>query len=361
MSVFGRLGCHLVGVIAAVALGLNVQAGELTLDGNLDVVANTSGGLEQKTALLGLALVGYSHVLANGEFALSISATAGGSPSDYVGDVQGVNNAAADDTATLYDLWYRHNFSEQLSLLVGMNDYNATFSALDTAGLFINSSFGIGPDISQAGPSIFPATTLGAVAKWQAASWYGLVGIYDGTPGNPDNPHGTQLALGSDDGIFTGGEWGYTPRESIKLALGAWSNTAPVADLLTGLEETQNQGLYALGEAPISERVAIFAQLGIADERLNAVSEYLGAGVQFKAFGHGDASLGVALAHARASEYLRASASHETVLELTYDYPFSRHWRVQPDLQYVMQPGFNSDIDNAWVMSLRIAYHWAES
>lgn len=352
-----------LGRLCLTCLGLSslaIHAGELAFDGNVDVVANASGGLEQKTALLGLGVLSYSHTLTSGEFALSISATAGGSPSDYVGDAQGVNNASADDTATLYDFWYRHDFSEQASLLVGMNDYNAWFSSLDTAGLFINSSFGIGPDISQAGPSIFPSTTLGAVFHWQTQKWYGLLGVYDGVPGDPENPHGTQVSLSSDDGVFTGAEWGYLPREGAKLAVGAWSNTAPLEDLLTGAEESSNQGVYAIGEYPVTERVTVFAQAGLADDRLNAVSEYFGVGGQLSALGHSDASLGFALAHARASQHLQAPDSHETVLELTYDYPVGEHWRVQPDVQYVMQPSFDSEIDDAWVVGLRVAYSTAQ-
>ena len=205
-------------------------------------------------------------------------------------------------------------------------------------------------------PSVLPSTTLGAVLHWRTEKWYGLLGVYDGTPGDQDNPHGTQLSLGSDDGIFTGGEWGYTPSEGVKLAVGVWSSTAPIEDLLTGIEEEQNQGIYALAARPIGERVAVFTQLGVADDRLNAVSEYFGAGAQLKALGHSDASLGLAVAHARASGYLGTDKSHETAIELTYDYPVTRHWRVQPDVQYVLQPSFTSEIDNAWVFSLRIAY-----
>lgn len=331
------------------------HAGELSFDANIDTMANVSGGLERKTALLGLGVLGYSHQFAHGEFAWSISATAGGAPSDYVGDIQGVNNASADDTATLYDFWYRHDFSEQVSLLVGMNDYNAYFSGLETASLFINSSFGIGPDISQAGPSIFPSTTVGAVLQWQTERWYGLFGVYDGTPGDPENPHGTQVSLGSDDGIFASGEWGFTPSEGTKLAVGVWSNTAPVENMATGLEEEQNQGVYAIGETALSEQVAVFVQLGLADDQLNAISEYVGAGAQYRGLGHSDASLGLAVAHARASKYLE-SESHETAIELTYDYPINNHWRVQPDIQYVITPGFATDVDDAWVVGLRVAY-----
>ena len=49
--------------------------------------------------------------------------------------------------------------------LIGRYDLNSEFYRLQSASLFLNSSFGIGPEFSQSGlegPSIFPNTSVGA-------------------------------------------------------------------------------------------------------------------------------------------------------------------------------------------------------
>ena len=46
--------------------------------------------------------------------------------------------------------------------------YNAEFYVLDTTRrYFLNSSFGIGPEVAQTGPSIFPITALAGRVKYQ--------------------------------------------------------------------------------------------------------------------------------------------------------------------------------------------------
>lgn len=51
---------------------------------------------------------------------------------------------------------------------IGLYDLNSEFDALDDAGLFINSAFGVGTDIGLTGvngPSIFPVTSLAVRAR----------------------------------------------------------------------------------------------------------------------------------------------------------------------------------------------------
>ena len=72
----------------------------------------------------------------------------------------------------LYEAWFEQTlFDDRLSFKAGLYDLNTEFDVVETAGLFINSSHGIGPDFSQSGvngPSIFPTTSLGIRVKAQA-------------------------------------------------------------------------------------------------------------------------------------------------------------------------------------------------
>src|SRR5258708_30891015 len=88
----------------------------------------------------------------------------GGQPDDFVGGAQGVSSITGPRGARLDEAWLQHNFlGNRLSLLAGRYDLNGEFYRLHSAALFLNSSFGMGPEISQsgaAGPSGFPSTAL---------------------------------------------------------------------------------------------------------------------------------------------------------------------------------------------------------
>jgi porin len=87
----------------------------------------------------------------------------GGFPSDFTGDAQGVSSLAGPNQWRLEEAWLQQNFFKaQLSVLIGRYDLNTEFYRLQSAGLFLNSSFGVGPEFSQSGtrgPSIYPNTT----------------------------------------------------------------------------------------------------------------------------------------------------------------------------------------------------------
>jgi porin len=74
----------------------------------------------------------------------------GGHPSSFVGDAQGVSNLEGPARSMLYEGWIQQNlFRDRLSILVGRYDLNTEFYRLQSAGLFLNSSFAVGPEFSQ--------------------------------------------------------------------------------------------------------------------------------------------------------------------------------------------------------------------
>ena len=54
------------------------------------------------------------------------------------------------------------------------------------------------------------------------------------------------------------------------------------------------------------------------------------------------------------------TANAETAIELTYQRPLGAGFSVQPDVQYVLNPGFERDLDNAWVLTVRLSYELPE-
>ena len=126
--------------------GLEFEA-VLTLEG----IGNLDGGVDEDEALLGnLDLTAelnteeagwwengtlFAYVLGNFDV--------GRLPTEFVGDAQATSNFETFETVKLYEFWYEHQLSDELSLLAGLHDYNGEFDVLEYAGLFAHSSAGI--------------------------------------------------------------------------------------------------------------------------------------------------------------------------------------------------------------------------
>ena len=337
---------------------------ELNLIG--DVVNNVQGGIETGTAALANIDLTYAANLS--EFGLSEHAdvfvyflgNAGDDPTEWIGDAQVTSNIEAPDRFKLYEMWYRHYVTDEIAVLFGLHDYNSSFATLDSSGLFINSSFGIGAEIAQVGPSIFPTTAIGLVLNANWTSQYLYLGLYDGVPGDPDNDRGTRIKFDSKEGLFTALEWGAqgTEDQPWKWGIGFWHHSAEVANPINEQTEDNNHGVYLLGERPFAENWSTFLQLGIADPERNIIGSYIGGGITRSELFTGDDMLGLAIASARTSDDFDdanpTASKHETALELTYLYPLNEHFSIQPNLQYVIHPGFDPAIDDAMVITLRV-------
>jgi porin len=298
----------------------------------------------------------------------------------WVGDTQAVTNIEGVDTLRLYELWAEFDFgsAQAATLRVGFYDLNSEFDSIDTAGLFINSSHGIGPEFAQSGangPSIFPVTTLALRLRGAAGAWYWQAAALDGAPGDRDDPERSGLYLSSGEGALLVGEIGREAGPLRKLAVGAWTYTAEFDALAeldgsTGgpLRRRGNSGVYALADANVWSRgerkIDAYVRLGAAADRFNSVARYAGAGLVVSGFSDSrpDDQWGVSIASARLGQDLRRSADmagapidrHETTVEMTYRAPLTDWLTLQPDLQYVFNPGADRSLDDALVIGLRV-------
>jgi len=156
-----------------------------------------------------------------------------------VGDSQTVSNIEAPRTIRLYELWYQHRFlEEKFSVLFGFHDYNSEFNVTEYGGLYINSSFGIQPDISGgAKPSIFPLVAPAVRIKVTPnETWEFLLGVYDGDPDDPEDvEHFPRSDLDSDGGAFIASEIAFKFKKDVLpgfLKLGIWHNTGDFNDVV---------------------------------------------------------------------------------------------------------------------------------
>lgn len=331
----------------------------------LESVTNVDGGVQEGSS----ALANFDLTLAidtnaagwwgNGEWFVYALGNTGDNPSDDIGDVQGISNIATDEALKIYEFWYQHSFvDDSVKVLFGLHDYNSAFYSLESASLYTHPSFGIGPEAAQIGASIFSTTSTALLVSVERDNQYLLAAIYDGVPGDPDNPHGTHVQFHSDDGLFSAVELGLINESKDKVAVGVWQHTAEIVNPVDGKITDDNTGVYFIAEKNINDVAAVFIQLGQADDEVNQLEYYGGTGVTFNNFWLEGDGLGVAVAHARNGDpYLEMNTElsrAETAWEFTYFAPIVEHFNTQASLYYIQNPSMDQTLDDALAVGARI-------
>ena len=364
-----------------------------------DLISNVAGGLKQGTTALGQLdvkfdfdldkLIGWDGV----SLGLHGIANHGGKPNArYVGSSQGVNNIEVDtNTAKILQAWIQKQWmDDKMSVLFGLYDLNSEFYVSPSSGIFLHPSPGIGAEFSQTGlngPSIFPTTSVGLRARYRPTpETYVQAVVLDGVPGDPNNPRGTHIQFNKGDGTLRVVEAGYLPQQSkktqqpmlkaSKYAVGAWSYTARFADLtevdVAGdpMMRKGNSGFYVLGEQMLYRGKRIpdshtygFIRYGKANADFNPLSSYFQTGLVFTGMIPGRIEDQFALAYSRAhtgGKYRVAAFNagqqttlHESVWEATYRASLTPWLTIQPNFQYVINPGADAQIKNATVLGVR--------
>lgn len=291
----------------------------------------------------------------------------------YVGDLQTVSNIDAEKALRIYEFWYEQPLSESVKLRFGLYDLNSEFDAIDTGGFFNNSSHGIGPDYSQSGmngPSIFPVTSLTARLNWQISDASNLrYAILDGVPGDPDDSSKTTIDLGDGEGVLHALEFNHVLAGGTRFGVGGWMYSADFERIDGNGEDDGNSGAYGFVDTPLKSAdeddfdLTAFLRLGVANDDINMLDSYLGAGVVATGLirSRPEDQLGLAFSSARVGEPAirvarlagAALASHETNIELTYSTQINSWLRLQPNIQYVTNPGADKGLHNALVFGVR--------
>ena len=337
--------------------------------------ANPTDGIYLDNTDLTLTLdTGKAGWWSNGTFFAYFLSNHGEDPSAYVGDAQVSSNIEAAGYTRLYEFWYEHSFAEDsVGVLIGLHDLNSEFYTSDYAGLFFNSSLGIGADVSaNAQPSIFPVAAPAVRIRWDVMSKLTLMAAaYDGAPeSEQENPNGFFARVdGSKEGymyIFEadykvnpeGNESGFPPGT---YKLGAWQNTGDFPEHLNAANTKSRSGFYFVADQTVyalegGQGLSVFVQYGIADKKVNDVDSYLGAGFNYTGLiPHRDSDVfGVAIANAHFSKDLMGvSDAEEKVTEITYHMQIFPWLAIQPDLQIIENPSGDTTADTVTVHGLR--------
>jgi len=257
----------------------------------------------------------------------------GGDPSgNVIGDLQTASNIEAPDNFLVHEAWYEQKFSDGfLSILFGLYDLNSEFLVTDYGSLFLNSSFGIEPEVSGNVPtSIFPKAGLAVRARIQPVEGCYLQAV--GLDGDPET-----RSLSSSEGKMFVAEGGLNAVKGSYKA-GYWLHTAD--KLFNGQLFSDDYGFYGIVDQELISpdgggSIGAFLQWGWTPHSRNDVTQYLGAGLHM----HGLLptrdldDLGIAIARA----YTHGAT--ENAIELTYRLVVAPWFSIQPSFQWISNPG----------------------
>lgn len=287
---------------------------------------------------------------------------------ELVGDLQVISNIEATRAWRIFELWYEYS-PGPWSVRIGLYDLNSEFDVAESRGLFLNSSHGVGPELSQTGqngPSIFPVSSLSIRAAVQQERYTLRMAVLDGVPGDPEDPASNEVDLGSDDGILAIAEVEFLAGSLTRVWAGYWGYSADFEQPFGAGIRDDNRGWYLGAERDFqlgSKAAHWFVRHGQANEHLNTLRDFSAAGVLINGLfsARPDDQLGLAIGVGGAGRPYRNSLrqeglgdkASETNWELTYRAVINPHLVLQPDIQYVQNPSASDQYKNAWVVGLR--------
>ena len=353
---------------------------------SVDVWGNTTGGL--KTGSVYTGLLDFGAEIDLGKIAGFQGLTAGttwlwlsgkDASADLVGNFLTISNIAGFNTLRMFELWLEQEFfNGRASLKIGQLAPDGEFLVSDYSGLFLNAEFGwtalAGMNMPSGGP-VYPVGALGVRLQaelWE--DWTVLAGIFQGDVFAQDvNRHGFRWRLDAETGYTALVEsqlrWGNDALPGY-LKTGAWFQSGAAADPLANRTSSGNCGFYGVLDQAVwrkagEEGLGIFVRSGFAPPDRNLVDFFLDTGLNYRGLipGRGEDTTGLAMGLASMTGGQQAllqaegatAADCEIVFEATHQCVLTPWLVVQPDLQWIIQPGANAAVPNALVIGGRVA------
>jgi len=360
-----------------------------------EVLGNPSGGVKQSTHYDGLLDV---HLDANMEkmigweglcFHTNMFQIHGTSiTADDLLSIVSASNIEAFPSTRLDEMWFEQSlFGDKLSVRFGQLAADTEFMFADSASAFIASTFGwstLSSDNLPFGGPIYPFASPGVRVSVEPNDRLTLMtAVYDDDPIGPCaedlepgqcNKHGLEFRL--DDPPLLLAEAGYSYNQGGArpgtIKFGGWYDFGKFDDqrfdvnhglrAITGLAPLVHDGtygIYGIIDQVIYRRpgddgrgVSIFARVIGSPSDRNQIDAYFDTGIVFAGtlprrpndvFGIGFAYTGIS---DDASDFDRDSGSsvirsHEVLLEISYTAEIVPGWTLQPDFQYIWNPGGN--------------------
>jgi porin len=322
-----------------------------------------------------------------------------GLTSEFLGNLLPTSNIEAVRSTRLFTLWLEQSFfGDAASIRIGQLAADDEFITSDTAGGLINGTFGwfalTANNLPSGGPA-YPLATPGVRLQGQPTAGLTLRGaVFSGDPAghpgdnDPQRVNNSGTTFSFEGGAFWIGEAELAvnkEKDGPTLAgglpgvykLGFWHHTGRFADQAvdenglsladpasSGVPRTHrgDWGVYAVADQAVwrepgteDQGANVFLRLGGTPSDRNSIDLYVDGGVGWKGLiPSRDAdvlTLGIAFARVStdARDLDRQSRtfsgvdsplrSHEAVIELSYAAEIVPGLTVQPDLQYIFNPG----------------------
>ena len=355
--------------------GANIQGG---------IVRNFSGGLKKGSDYMGRIhlTVKFDTKIAGlwngGEFFINGVSAHGGTPTArLIGDFQPISRNEATERTALFEFWYKHTFGK-FSILAGQHDMNSSFGTSESAGRSIHSAFGMYPSVTpNAGYSfsIFPRTMPAVVTKYsnprvtvQAAAYAGASNNFNKDPYN--------LTWNLDESVYLVGEFHYNRfRQGVqqgKYKLGVFHHTGEFPDVTNPTNRLSgNSGIYVIADHMLipetqdaNQGLMAFFQTGMASGNQNLIDLFTSAGITYRGLlpGRDKDVLFIGMVDSFINRELREASgtieSSRAIVELNYALQLGSHFTLQPDVQYIINPGANPTLENALLGILRFSINY---
>ncbi len=299
----------------------------------------------------------------------------------FVGDLNTVSNIDTYDSFRIFKLFLQTNFfDDRLTLRLGLQAVDKDFFGSEGGGLFLNSGFGAFPVIGQdlLAP-IYPISAPGFRVTWSPTKAVLLrAAIFSGDVGTASsNRNGTRFDFSGRSGVGLFDEVAWKTRVVDHLSgvyrLGGFYNSKTFADLRHTGTHRGNYGLYVIGdqqlwregtsESAAAQGLAVFGRFVIAPPDRSLVVYDTEAGVTYTGLFPGRDSdvLAAGFLYSRISKDARTGAGtplsshHEAVIEVSYQASLTGALTVQPDFQYIMNPGAVRPARDAIVAGMRFS------
>lgn len=317
--------------------------------------------------------------------------------SDNLLNLQTVSGILATPTTRIWEVWYQQSFLDgQFDIKLGQQSLDQEFMVSANSALFINTMMGWpmvpSADLYAGGPA-YPLSSLGVRLRAQLPAGFTVLGgvFDDNPPGGPFEADSQLLGStrwGGNFSLRTGaliiGEIQYALNQPSNgqmdygagssglpgtYKLGFWADTAPFQSprfdntgaslALTGgtpLNLRNNFSVYGVADQVVWQAggddprsVSVFARLMGAPGDRNLINFSVNAGITMKAPmpGRDDDTVGIGFGIAKVSPAAAGfdtdsglpARGSETFIEITYQAQVTGWWQVQPDFQYVFNPG----------------------
>lgn len=361
------------------------QGVDFTATYTSQVWGNVAGGLEQNAAYFGLLqfgldidlekVVGWKGASFNTSWIWMMGDQI---TTPFVGSNFAVSGIEAPRGFRALDLWLQQKFfGDKLTLRAGLFNADRDFTISEYSSFFLNSTFGwpVVYDGRSGGQPSYPYATPGVYAAWQPAQgWIFQAAVMQGAAYVQNANFNWNINRA--DGLMFLGESIYSWRQAALPGTAKLGAVFQAGDLdVAGSEEEYawgggfyyailDQALYTEPGSTMQspQGLGCFARAGFsAPQRSSPLGFFVQSGFVYDGPfpGRNDDSIGLAFgwnqeSSGEASTLTGSNRGLEMLFEVSYQAHLSPWLSVQPDLQYIIQPGGSTAIPNALVIGVSV-------